>query len=490
MMGSQSPQTRMVYGITLDELVAPDHFVRTLDTALDWNFVRKIARPYYSHLGQPSVDPVVLIKLTVLGYWERIRSERQLVRMLKDNNAWRWFLNLDLTEEVFDHSVLSKFRRRVGEKLFKELFREVVRQCAEQGLIRGETAYIDSTLTDADAAMHPRRSRALLEQLVPADEYVHELFVVNDGDEDEFRGPEPPREKRPRGRGLRPTAEPAPSRGIANKMASRTDIDAEFFRKEDEPQRLCHKTQLVVDGAAARIITAVHVTAATKHDSHDLPAVLKEHKHNVGRFPKTAVVDKGYNNGKAFSSLNRLGIEVITPPKNYGNSNGLYDQDAFFFDADRNLYICPEGHTLKEFSLHTKRRHTEYRPAPRTCRTCELRTQCTPGDGDRRLFRSWSQTLIDEAKERFFTERGQRLYAARGNISEGPNAELKVLGHMRRAKYRRRWRMAIQSYGEATTYNLKRLVRAGQYAAQGGIAVRDVAFAPLRTRLRVAPTYL
>ena len=70
---------------------------------------------------------------------------------------------------------------------------------------------------------------------------------------------------------------------------------------------------------------------------------------------------------------------------------------------------------------------------------------------------------MDMARKRFQTPRGQRLYSARGNISEGPNVEMKVFGHLRRAKYRRRHRMAIQSYGEAITYNLKRLVRAHRY---------------------------
>lgn len=471
MMGRKLAQTAISYGLTLDRLVPENHYVRALDAAFDWSFVRKLAAKKYSHLGQPSVDPVVLVKMAVLGYWEGVRSERQMCRTAEVNVAWRWFLNYEFEEPIFNHSVLTKFRRRMGQEFFRECLAEVVRACCERGLVRGHTLYVDATLTDADASLDSTRSRALLEQLRKddVDEYVAALHVVNDEKDDDERpsGPTPPREKRARGRGLKASGKPPASERIANRMmSSRTDGDAELFRKEGEPIRLCHKAHFAVDSGPAKIITAVVPTAATEHDSHDLPAVIAEHERNVGRTPTTLVADKGYSAKAAYRDLDERGIEALIPPKRYANSQGGEVREAFTFDAERNSYWCPSGHELKEFSVAYPRHCTEYRPAPRTCVNCPQKPVCAPGKGDRSVHRHWNQSLVDAAAERLATRRGRRLYRRRMHICEAPNAELKVQGTLRRARFRGRTSTAIQQFGEAMTYNLKRLSRPARYLVE------------------------
>lgn len=468
MMGRKSTQTNLSYGLTLDRLVPQNHYVRSLDAAMDFEFIRPLVRRKYSHLGQPSVDPVVLFKLVVLGYWEGIRSERHMCRMAEVNVAWRWFLNYDFEEKFFDHSVLTEFRKRVGERFFKDCLSEVVRRCCERGLVRGQTVYVDSTLTDADAALGSTRSRALLGQVEPPsiDQYVEQLRVVSDadeqdGDDDE---PTPPREKKPRGKGLQPTGKPPVTERHTNNMqVSRTDPDAELFRKEGEPMRLCHKAQLAVDSGPARIITAVVPTRATEHDSHDVPAILEEHERNVGRTPESFVADKGYSTKATYRYLAQRGIEAVIPPKRYANSGGGALREEFTFDAEHNCFWCPQGHKLEEFSLSFPMHLTEYRPSPRTCLGCERKAWCSPGKSDRTIQRHWDQGLVEQAGELLKTRRGRRLYRRRMHICEAPNGELKTQGTLRRARYRGRSKTAIQQYGEVITYNLKRLSRAAQY---------------------------
>src|SRR4051794_16541645 len=68
--------------VCLDELVAADDRLRRLDELVDWGFVRVEAAPYYAaDVGRPSIDPIVLVKLLLVGALEGIDSMRELLRV-------------------------------------------------------------------------------------------------------------------------------------------------------------------------------------------------------------------------------------------------------------------------------------------------------------------------------------------------------------------------------------------------------------------------
>ena len=108
MMGQKTVEPELYINFSLDAAVPPDHLVRQLASCVDFSFIRPLVRPLYSHTGQPSVDPVVLFKLALLGYLYNIRSERQMCEEAGLNLAWRWFLGYELTEPIPDHSVLVR----------------------------------------------------------------------------------------------------------------------------------------------------------------------------------------------------------------------------------------------------------------------------------------------------------------------------------------------------------------------------------------------
>jgi transposase len=129
MMGQKTAQPKLYYSFSLDEAVPRNHVVRRLVAAVDFSFVYGLVRRYYSHTGQPSVDPVVLFKLSLLGYLFNITSERRLCEEASLNLAWRWFLGYELDEPIPDHSVLSKARRRFGPVVYERFFRRIVQLC-------------------------------------------------------------------------------------------------------------------------------------------------------------------------------------------------------------------------------------------------------------------------------------------------------------------------------------------------------------------------
>ena len=79
MMGKHRFAPKLYYQLSLDNLVPPDHLLRQISEAVDFSFVYSLARPYYSHTGQPSVDPVVIFKTLLIGYLYGTTSERRLM---------------------------------------------------------------------------------------------------------------------------------------------------------------------------------------------------------------------------------------------------------------------------------------------------------------------------------------------------------------------------------------------------------------------------
>jgi transposase len=83
-------QGQFFYSFCLDEVVPADHRVREIASVLDLSWVHTELR-YYSPLGWPSIDPVLIIRMLIVGYVFAIRSERSLCGEAQVNMAYRWF---------------------------------------------------------------------------------------------------------------------------------------------------------------------------------------------------------------------------------------------------------------------------------------------------------------------------------------------------------------------------------------------------------------
>jgi transposase len=176
MLGRKTFAPKLFYQVSLEERVPADHLLRRIAAVVDFSFVRRLTARFYSHTGQPGIDPEVLFKMALLGYLYGITSERRLAEEVRLHLAFMWFLGYDLDERPPDHSVLSKARRRFGVTTYQAFFAEIVRQCAAAGLIRGDLLYLDSTLVKANAALTSVGSRALRAQLAGVDEHVAALW--------------------------------------------------------------------------------------------------------------------------------------------------------------------------------------------------------------------------------------------------------------------------------------------------------------------------
>ena len=153
MMGTKERAFGPLPPVSLEDLVPPDHFYRHLERTLDLGFVRDLVREAYADIGRPSIDPVVFFKLQLILFFEGLRSERQLMRVVADRLSLRWYLGYDLTEPLPDHSSLTRIRERYGLDVFRRFFEAIVEQCIAAGLVWGQELYIDATKVEANASL-------------------------------------------------------------------------------------------------------------------------------------------------------------------------------------------------------------------------------------------------------------------------------------------------------------------------------------------------
>src|SRR5262252_969367 len=154
MMGRlKRDQGQFFYSFCLDDVVPADHRVREIAGVLDLSWVHAELGPYYSPLGRPSIDPVLMIRMLIVGYVFAIRSERSLCREVQVNLAYRWFCGLSIEDKIPDHSAFSRARNeRFRESdVFRQVFERVVEACIAAGLVGGERFAVDASLIAADA---------------------------------------------------------------------------------------------------------------------------------------------------------------------------------------------------------------------------------------------------------------------------------------------------------------------------------------------------
>jgi transposase len=153
MMGRrEDSQVQFLYAFDLDKVVPPDHLVRQIDGVLDLSWVHQELAPYYSHTGRPSIDPVLMIRMLLVGYVFALRSERRLCSEVQVNLAYRWFCKLSVEDTIPDHSVFCRARheRFRDSDALRRVFEGVVAMCIAAGLVGGEAFSVDASLIKAD----------------------------------------------------------------------------------------------------------------------------------------------------------------------------------------------------------------------------------------------------------------------------------------------------------------------------------------------------
>jgi transposase len=467
MMGKHRFAPKLYYELSLDRLVPQDHLLRQISAAIDFAFVYPLARPYYSHTGQPSVDPIVLFKTLLVGFLYGITSERRLMRETQVNMAYRWFIGYDLDEIIPDHSVLSKARARFGMEVFEHFFKHSIELCRKAGLLTDGPVYVDTTLVQAAASMDSLRERdESIRPPLPIREYVHRLYTENAPLQEEAVPCPPPTTNQrsdsdagvpPRYRRIRPDGH---RRKANNELVSRTDPEATVVSRRGFDMHLAYKAHVAVAGTKGQVITAALATTGSKPDEHLLMEMLAYHKKLTNLQAKEVVADAKYGTMANYEFLNETGMTAFIPPRQrLRGPGGIWGSDHFRYLREQDVFLCPAGMTMKRFAHRASTQRVSYRVTRGACKSCQFREQCTPTGQGRTISRFFDQKLADEAKERLSSPRGRELLLQRKVRAEVIFAWAKELHGLRRTRFMGRWKVQIQLWLTATVINIKRVVR-------------------------------
>ena len=87
MMGRKNGQIEVLI-FDPEDIIPERHLLRKIDKLVSFEYIYDLLKPTYSETGRPSVDPVSLVKMLLVGYLYGIKSERRLVEEVSLNIAY------------------------------------------------------------------------------------------------------------------------------------------------------------------------------------------------------------------------------------------------------------------------------------------------------------------------------------------------------------------------------------------------------------------
>ena len=442
MMGRQNnDQGPLFYEFCLDEAVPDDHLVRKIEAVLDLSWVYAELAPHYPTLGRPSIDPVLMIRMLIIGYVFGLRSERLLCREVQVNFAYRWFCKLGIEHKIPDHSAFSRARneRFRDSGIFRRVFERVVEACITAGLVGGEGFAVDASLIAADANKQrsipgsewqktcdpETASRAMQEYLATLDDAA---FGAASDVTPKFVSPSDPA---------------AQWTGAMRGPA--------FFAYADN-YLIDVKFGVIMDVEASRAIRQAEVGAAK--------TMIERTEERFDIKPEWLAADTAYGSG---ANLNWLvnekqiapHIPVIDKSK---REDGSLSRDDFTFDKERNVYICPEGKLLTTTGDVGPDHTLRYIAIKRDCDACPLKPRCCPKTPSRKVTRDVHEDARDVARALSKTEAFEQSRRDRKRV-EMLFAHLKRILHLGRLRLRGPYGAQDEFTLAAIAQNLRRLAK-------------------------------
>jgi hypothetical protein len=377
----------------------------------------------------------------------------EMVNMRLDH---RWFIGYDLHEKVPDHSSLTYIRNRFGLVVFQRFFEQIVQLCIDAGLVWGKELYFDGTKVRADAS---------LDHSVPrwywlAKQHLEDLF---DDHEPQSGSHADDRHFVTKYNGTRLPGRRNPNYPrVADYRTNLTDPDATPMKRNNgDVLKLGYHTHYVVDGGKARIILAALVTPASIMDNTPMLDLARWVRFRWQLAADIAVGDATYGTAANIMGLEQDGLRAYMPVREVTHPNAtLFTAEAFQYDADRDVYICPQGQTLIRWAHRMSNQAVGYRAAAAVCNVCPVKAACTTGSGGRTVTRPFAQPYLERVKGYYETEAYRKAMRKRKVWIEPKFGELKQWHQGDKFRLRRLRKVNIEGLLKAAGQNIKQLLKA------------------------------
>lgn len=410
---------------SLEDAISKDNQVRFIDAFVGHIDLCKLgfAIKTLKAEGRPSFNSEVFLKMYLYGYLNGIRSGRDLEKECFRNIEMQWLLE-DIRPNY--HSI-TDFRKNNPAAL-KNTFKLFVSFLKDADLIGGETIAIDGTKSRAHnskkANFNQKKIDKHLEYIeTKTQEYLNALEENDAKDNTAIIQNIQQKLDRLKGNKLRYEQLEEKLKESGEPQISTTDSDARALLVQGQVVEISFNIQAAVD-AKYNLVVATHTI--NKNDRSALSAIAIEAKENLGIDTYTALVDKGYHNGKHIEICKQANITTIVaqPEQGKSNENGTtanYLVAQFKYDQTTDTYTCPQGETLhttgkwhKKSSLKDSYEFKKYRSSK--CKECPVKFLCTSRAAGREIDRSQYADSVEENNKRY--QANAQLYRKRQEINE------------------------------------------------------------------------
>jgi len=469
MQGKKQFSEKLFTNFQLSERVPADNFYRRLKEVLNLHWLYKATKNYSGTEGQQSIDPVVFFKLMLIGYLENLGSDRRIINTISMRLDMLFFVGYDIDEPLPWHSTLSRTRQLYGEELFKQLFRAVLKQCIDKGMVAGRRQVMDSVAVKANASMDSLIEKEILDD---ASEYADELKNEEEqkDDNNDSKTVSAARNKAVQlhhqwkakaYKGMPYGNKDGRAKFVSNHTHySTTDGDARVSVKPGKPRQLNYAAQVSVD-AAHHVIMQIQTDHADKKDSQCLPSLLNNTIENLkedGLQIEEVYADAGYSSGEALKALEENNIIGYIP--NFGQYKP--SREGFTYDKENDRYTCSRGVHLPFKKLTTTSlgyKMKVYRSSAKDCGPCPLRSVCIGKSGFKKIDDSIDKPYYDRMHARLQTMNREKRRRLRSSIVEPVLGTLVNYLAMRRVNTRGIKQANKCIIMSAIAYNLKKLLR-------------------------------
>ena len=442
-MLKERPQTQsQLEFVCIDELVPKDHLLRKIESTIDFSFIHDLVKDYYcDNNGRPALDPTLMFKLMFIGYLFGVRSERQLIREIQVNVAYRWFLGLGLTDKIPDASTLSqnRIRRFNDSDVYQQIFDQIVLQAMKKRLVTGKTLYTDSTHLKANA----NKNKWVKQQAQTSSrDYIDELNQAIT-EERERHGKKP----------LAPSSKEPTPKEIKH---STTDPDSGYMVRDNKPKGFFYLDHRTVDGQC-NIITDVHVTPGNVHDSIPYLSRLDRQTERFGFNVQHVGLDAGYYTAPICKGIEDRGIYGVMAYRRGNHRQGYFYKRQYQYDAEQDHYTCPHEQVLI-YKTTSREGYNHYQSNADICQQCPDLKQCTANANH---VKTVTRHVWEDSKERMtehrLSEKGKAIYARRKETVERSFGDAKELHGYRHARFRGLDKVQMQCLMTATAQNMKKI---------------------------------
>ena len=313
--------------------------------------VREICAPAYKQTGtgRPGIDPVVYLKMIMVGFFEDLPSERAIAARCADSMSIRAFLNYELDEKTPDHSSFTVIRQRLGLDVYERIFTLTLQALREHGLLRGKNLGIDSSVIEANASLRALVHRNTEEQYW---DYVKRLAAENGIDPDDAAA-------------VRKFDRHRPGKGSNQEWVNPHDPDAKIGRTKDGATDMIYKPEAVVDLDTGAIVQA-QVHTGDQADHKEMATRVLEAQQNINRATgekrdtltvNSVTSDKGYYAVNELQALQQEDIRtVIADPIDNRRLDKLEpDQKKAVQAARRSVKSTSGKNLLRRRGMHIER---------------------------------------------------------------------------------------------------------------------------------------